>query len=91
MRHRRIGFGLAVDMIEVGEELFSAADRWEKPLRLWHSNSDEITSFEASRYFATHAKRCQFTALDGVRHEAHQDRSREEVYALMVEFIRGKS
>ena len=87
LRHRRIGVGLAVDMIETGEELFAKADQWKKPLRIWHSRSDRITSADASEYFAKQAQNCEFTAFDQVQHETHQDRSRDEVHALVVEFI----
>jgi len=87
LRHRRIGIGLAVDMIETGEELFATADQWKKPLRIWHSTADKITSSDASEYFAKQAQNCEFTAFDEVQHETHQDRSRDEVHALIVEFI----
>ena len=87
LRHRRIGVGLAVDMIETGEEIFAKAAQWEKPLRIWHSRSDKITSADASEYFAQQAKNCEFTAFDEVQHETHQDRSRDEVHELVVEFI----
>lgn len=87
LRHRRMGIGLAVDMIENGEGLFASASQWKKPLRMWHSKSDRITSFDASEHFASHAKNCEFTAFDEVLHETHHDRSRDDVYALIVEFI----
>ena len=87
LRHRRIGVGLAVDMIETGEKLYATADQWKKPLRIWHSSADPITSFDASTHFAKLAQNCEFTAFDEVRHEMHQDRSRDEVHALIVEFI----
>jgi alpha-beta hydrolase superfamily lysophospholipase len=89
LRHRRMGIGLAVDMIENGEELFDTADQWDKPLRMWHSRSDRITSFDASEHFSKHAQNCEFTAFDEVRHEMHQDLSRDEVHALVVKFIHG--
>jgi len=87
LRHRRMGIGLAVDMIENGEELFAKADQWQKPLRMWHSRADEITSFDGSEHFAQQAKNCEFTAFDEVRHEMHQDQSRDEVHALVVDYI----
>ena len=87
LRNRRVGIGLAVDMIETGEKLSATAGQWEKPLRMWHSKSDKITSFDASKSFAQQAKNCEFTAFDEVRHEMHQDRSRGDVHALMVKFI----
>ena len=91
LKHKRLGFGLAVEMIETGEELFANAERWSKPLRMWHSRADQITSCDASEEFATRAANCEFTAFDEVQHEMHRDRSREEVHALVVEYIRRKS
>jgi len=74
-------------MIENGEKLFASAEQWKKPLRIWHSKSDRITSAEASAHFANQAQNCEFTAFDEVQHELHHDRSRDDVYELMVEFI----
>lgn len=87
LQHRRLGFGLAVDMIENGEELFVSANQWDKPLRMWHSRSDRITSFESSEHFAKQAKNCEFTAFDEARHEIHHDQSADKVHSLMVNFI----
>lgn len=90
LRHRRIGIGLAVDMIESGEAIFSKASQWKKPLQIWHSKADMITSFEASKYFSEQSQNCEFSAFDEARHETHRDRSRDKVHALVVEFILSK-
>lgn len=87
LRHRRLGIGLALDLIDNGEDLSARADQWDKPLRMWHSKADQITSFDASASFAKLANHCEFTAFDEVQHETHRDRSRDDVYALMVEFM----
>ena len=91
LNHNKLGFGLADGMIANGEDLYAEADQWNKPLRMWHSKDDPITDFEASKYFAEEAENCEFTAFEKVRHEMHQDRSREAVYDLIVEFVRAKS
>jgi len=90
LNHNRLGFGLAVGMVEAGENVLINASSWDKPLRLWHSKADRITDFEASEQFASKANCCQFTAFDEVQHETHQDETREEVFELMVEFIKSK-
>jgi len=87
LNHNRLGFGLAVGMIEAGENILLNAKQWNKPLRLWHSTADRVTNFLASKQFAEEAEHCQFTALEKVQHEMHQDVSREQVYSLMTEFI----
>ena len=87
LHHNRLGFGLAIGMLEAGEQVLKNAAKWDKPLRLWHSRSDRVTNFGASEEFAAAASRCQFTTFDEVQHEMHQDTSRDEVFEMMVEFI----
>lgn len=87
LNHNRLGFGLAVGMVEAGENVLQNAAQWNKPLRLWHSSADRITDFTASQQFAEKAQQCEFTAMEEVQHETHQDTSRERVYSLMTEFV----
>lgn len=87
LNHDRLGFGLAIGMIGVGEEALAQAAQWTKPLRLWHAKGDQLTDFAATESFAAKAENCNFTAFDNVEHEMHNDSSRAEVYALMVDFI----
>ena len=90
LNHNRLGFGLAVGMIEAGEQMLANAGDWKKPLRLWHSRDDRITNFDASQEFAGLASNCEFTSFADVQHEMHQDVSRGEVYALMVDYVLGR-
>lgn len=87
LSHNRVGFSLAVGMIEAGESVLKEATKWDKPLRLWHSKADKITDFQASEQFAGIASQCQFTAFDEVQHEMHQDTTRKAVFDLILEFI----
>lgn len=91
LNHGRLGFGLAVSIIETGEGLYAEAKEWNKPLRLWHARNDQLTRFEATEHFAKLAKNCEFTAFENVEHEMHNDTSREEVYALMIDFMKAKT
>lgn len=90
LHHNRLGFGLAVGMLKAGKDVLKDAASWNKPLRLWHSKADKVTAFEGSEQFASKASNCQFTAFDEVQHEMHQDKTRAEVFDLMVEFIVSK-
>lgn len=87
LNHNRLGFGLAVGMIEAGENILLNAAQWNKPLRLWHSTADRVTNFLATKQFAEKADHCEFTAMEEVQHEMHQDVSRDQVHSLMTRFI----
>ena len=87
LNHNRLGFRLAVGLVETGERLLDEAAAWNKPLCLWHSKADQINDYEATRQFAAKAGNCQFTPFEDVEHEMHQDTSRAEVYQLITQFI----
>ena len=87
LNHNRIGGELGVGILEAGETILNNAQDWHRPLRLWHAKADKLTSFLASQEFASKAQNCDFTAFEDVEHEMHNDRSQDEVYAMMVEFM----
>ena len=87
LNHNRLGFRLAVGLVETGERLLHEAAEWNEPLCLWHSKADQINDYEATRQFAVKAKRCEFTSFEDVEHEMHQDTTRAEVHQLMTQFI----
>lgn len=87
LNHDRLGFGLAIGVIEAGEEIYAKAKNWEGPLQLWHARGDQLTDFEASESFASKAQNCSFTAFEDVEHEMHNDKSREVIYTLMLNFM----
>lgn len=87
LNHDRLGFGLAVGIIEAGEQILENAAAWTKPLRLWHAKGDQLTDFTASEAFAAKAQNCHFTAFEDVEHEMHNDACREAVYGLMLDFM----
>ena len=87
LNHNRLGYGLGLGMIDAGEHVLTNVSQWKKPLCLWHSRADQINDFKASEQFAANASQCNFTALDDVQHEMHHDRSKEQVFELMVDFM----
>lgn len=87
LNHGRLGLGLAIDIIEGGEWIGDNADRWQAPLLLMHARRDKLTQFSASEKFATTAKNCTFKPMDGCEHEMHNDVVRDDIYAMMINFI----
>ena len=87
LNHRRLGVGLAVDIIEGGEWNAANAENWQAPLLIMHSRDDKLTQFAGSEEFATKAQNCTFLPLQDCEHEIHNDVSRDVVYGAMTEFI----
>ncbi len=87
LNHGVMGFRLAAAMVEIGEGLMEKAETWNRPLLLMHSKADQLTAFESSATFAKIAKQVEFHAFESPEHEMHNDTSRDEVYALMTDFI----
>lgn len=89
--HGTLCAGLAASMVEAGEWTLSRAHKWGAasplPLLLMHAREDQLTAFSASEDFAARASDCEFHAFDGVEHEMHNDKTRDAVYALMIDFI----
>lgn len=87
LNHGIMGFRLVAAMVEIGEGLMEKAQTWNRPLLLMHSKADQLTDFESSAAFAKVAKQVEFHAFETPEHEMHNDTSRDEVYALMTDFI----
>lgn len=85
--HGTLGFRLAKAMVETGENIAAKAQNWDRPLLLLHSKADQLTRFETSEEFAQSAKQVEFYPFHTVQHEMHNDTTRDEVYALMTDFI----
>ncbi|RIE03519.1 lysophospholipase [Cohnella faecalis] len=58
------------------------------PLLLMHGGDDSVTSIEASRKFADHAgPRCMFVEWPGFKHELHNEKDREAVFAFIRRWL----
>ena len=87
LRHGTMSYPLAVDIVDIGKEIAEQASNWDQPLLLIHSKADQLTSYQASKEFSQAAKRTEFHGFETSQHEMHNDAPREEIYALMTEFI----
>lgn len=90
LNHGRLGVGLAVGIVEAGEEVLARASEWALPLLLLHSRDDQLTDFASSEVFAAQVPSCEFHAYAGVQHELHNDATRKEVYAVMRDYIQAQ-
>lgn len=87
LNHGQLGFRLAEAMVSTGERLARDANKWNRPLLLLHSKADQLTGFDGSAEFAKQAAQVKFHAFETSQHEMHNDAPREDVYALMSDFI----
>ncbi len=68
------------------------ADELSVPMLILHGGDDTVTSLEASRHFSERADRlCTFQEWPGLRHELHNERHREEIFAAIKSWIRDQS
>jgi len=87
LNHGQLGLKLAVDLVDTGESIAKAAEHWDRPLLLFHSKADQLTSFASSEAFAKKAKQVLFHAYETSQHEMHNNKIRDEIYSLMTDFI----
>jgi len=89
LNHGTLGFRLGEAMVSTGETIAACAAEWDRPLLLLHSKADQLTGFDGSAAFADAAKQVSFHSFETSQHEMHNDTPRDEVYALMTDFILG--
>lgn len=67
------------------------ADELAIPMLILHGGDDTVTAPEASRQFAERAGRlCTFQEWPGLRHELHNERRREDVFASIKAWMNGQ-
>jgi len=91
LNHSRLGTGLAIAMIEMGEKILANRQSWAKDLCIWHSKIDKLTEYAATEKFVSEAQNTSFISLDNVEHETHNDTSRQKIYKLIISFIKERS
>jgi len=87
LRHGTMSYPLAVDLVDIGKAIAKRAAEWNQPLLILHSKADQLTSYVASAEFSNAAKQAEFHGFETSQHEMHNDAPRDEIYALMTEFI----
>lgn len=87
LNHTHLGVGLGLDMIARGDRIAGRATAFPYPLLLTHGTNDVLTSFEASKVFASQVPQCHFIAYPDSAHEIHNDFCRDQVHADLADWI----
>jgi len=88
MVHDKISVAL-YNAITAGSVLaLQQADKIKKPGLVYHGTDDGIIDWTASEKFASGNKKIDWKAIEGAYHEPHNDVCREEIYALVSDWIK---
>lgn len=87
LNHGSLGIGLGLDLFNSGKALAQNAARYSYPALITHGDQDQLTSFSASRDFASLAPNARFIAYENARHEIHNEFCRAQVHADLIEWI----
>ncbi|MGQ9557758.1 MAG: lysophospholipase [Desulfurispora sp.] len=89
--HDRITPRLFLGCYQAGLWAQQNAPSLSLPLLLLHGSGDRLTSFAASREFARRAgKNCTFLPWEGLYHELHHEREREQVLESIWQWMQGR-
>lgn len=92
LRHRKFSAKLFFALRRAGLWALEHADRLSVPMVVLHGNEDTVTAAEASRLFAERAGvLCAFREMPGFRHELHNERGRQDVFAFVASWMRDHS
>lgn len=86
--HNKICTALYFGVKDAGEWNIENAVKLSVPTLLMHGDDDNITSFNASKEFANKVSKelIQFKGWDGLRHEMHNEKRKEEVLNAILSF-----
>lgn len=89
--HDRITPRLFLGCYQAGLWAMQNAASLSLPLLLLHGSGDKLTSFAASHEFARRAgKNCTFLPWEGLYHELHNEREREQVLESIWQWMQGR-
>lgn len=86
--HNQISARLFLEAYGRGLWALKKANDFTRPLLLLHGTGDQLTSWKASQLFSQGAKDCTFQPYKGLYHELHNEREKEEVFALIINWIK---
>lgn len=91
LRHDKISFRLANDMIQNGAWCLEHADQLKVRSLLMHGSADEFTAVEGSRLFAKRAPANLLTykEWDNLYHEMHNEPESAEVLQYVADWLKG--
>lgn len=87
--HDYITPSMYFSIIEKGEYALNNASQIQLPTLLYHGNSDQITSFEASKNFAEkmNSDLITFQTFENGYHETHNDFNRKKLLSLISNWV----
>jgi alpha-beta hydrolase superfamily lysophospholipase len=87
--HYRISARLGIDILNAGVWALDHADQFPLPLLIMHGTADRLTSYEASREFASKVKTdCTLKLWDNLYHELHNEPEKDQVLEFITNWIR---
>ena len=87
LNHDRITGGLFMEINSMGEKAIAMADTLKTPILLAHGVEDNITSPMGSKDFAKNAPKVDLKLWEGLRHETHNEHTKEEVIKHYVDWV----
>ncbi|MBC8536839.1 alpha/beta hydrolase [Feifania hominis] len=86
--HGKISALTAMESLDLAKEMLARAGDIHSPILLIHGDSDPICSVEGSRLYAKNSGDwLRYVEFPGVRHEVHNDTSRETLYETVLAFL----
>ncbi|MHC1703779.1 MAG: lysophospholipase [Tenuifilaceae bacterium] len=87
LNHNKITPSLYVSIRRAGEYALKYAKRIKTPILLMHGESDQITSFDASKRISTKIDKCTFISWPNMYHELHNETVRGLVFETTIKWI----
>jgi alpha-beta hydrolase superfamily lysophospholipase len=92
LNHDKISLRVYFGCYDAGLWALERAAEFPLPLLLMHAGADRLTSAVASAEFAPKVKGdCTFKEWDGLYHEIHNEPEQQEVFAVIVDWLRRHS
>ncbi|ANQ47731.1 alpha/beta hydrolase [Flammeovirga sp. MY04] len=87
--HKKISSALYFGVKESGKRSLKTAQKLKVKTLLMHGTDDNITSYDASRSFTLKCagELLTFKSWDGLRHELHNEKKKDEVLGEMLSFV----
>jgi alpha-beta hydrolase superfamily lysophospholipase len=86
--HSHISACMFISIYQSGRWALEHAEEFSLPLLLMHGGADKIISSKASSEFASKISQgCTFKIWDGLYHEIHNERQKEEVFDFLIKWL----
>lgn len=86
--HQEISARLFSSAYAQGLWALQKADSFPYPLLILHGTGDQLTAWRASQTFSQQAKNCTLKLWEGLYHELHNERQKEEVFTTIIHWLK---